>query len=253
MPTKTKVDEVLSVPKLNIRSLEVLIKSEEGIGMYYNRMSEKVKRELLNPPGTKTKAEKTMTLKHNPIEEFRSSAYRNDEFHPDTCLYLPAVTIKNAMVTAAMVTPGVTGADIRRLVSVIGDKIPIYGLPKLRMDVTRQAGINGAPDIRTRAFLPEWEAEVTIEYISPNLSKQSIMALLHNAGKVSGLGDFRQEKGKGNFGKFGVVNELTLDCSKADQIKRFESPVFNDDETASLMAYWQEDAKEKLDNLRRVA
>jgi len=237
--TQTATAEI-SVPVINTQRGTLLIQGTTGL--YYNRMSEKVKRELLIGGKRKTAAEKAVMLKHNPVVEYRDSLYRDDDFNSETCLFLPAVVVKNAMTTAAMITPGVTGADIRRLVSVVQDRIPIYGMPCLRMDVVKQAGIQGAPDIRTRAYLPRWGAEVEIEWISPNLTKESITALIHNAGLVSGLGDFRQEKGKGNFGKYEIVSKLTVESDKAAQFAELSAdmPTLFDSETENLMRMFEE-------------
>ena len=75
------------------------------------------------------------------------------------------------------------------------------------MDITRSADINKTPDVRTRAFLPEWATEITVRYARPTLSQHDIATLLLNAGMVCGVGDFRQEKGKGSFGTFAPTAE----------------------------------------------
>lgn len=41
----------------------------------HNRMAEKAKHELLLPKGRKNAAERASSLKHDPVEEFRSSPY----------------------------------------------------------------------------------------------------------------------------------------------------------------------------------
>ena len=72
------------------------------------------------------------------------------------------------------------------------------------MDIVRSADMNKTPDVRTRAYLPQWCAEVTVKYVVPTLSAHSIVSLLSNAGTIVGIGDFRQEKGRGSYGTFAV-------------------------------------------------
>ncbi len=177
------------------------------IGMtpfYFNAMSAKAKRSLLIGGGKKTAAERK-EIKHNPEEEFRDSVYRQKE--GDTLLCFPAPGVKGAMATAALETPGVTKSSVQRLIFLPQQKINIWGKPYLKMDVVRSADMNKTPDVRTRAFLPRWCAEVDIAFVTPTLSVHSIVSLLSNAGVICGIGDFRQEKGKGGNGTFAVSGE----------------------------------------------
>lgn len=172
--------------------------------LYFNAMSAKAKRDLLIGSGKKTAAQKT-SIKHDPEREFVDSVYRLPS--GPTLLGFPAPGVKSAMATAALETPGVTKASVQRLIFLPEHRIKVWGKPYLRMDVVRSADIAKTPDIRTRAFLPRWCAEVDIAFVSPSLSIHSIVSLLSNAGVVAGIGDFRQEKGKGSFGCFEVVGD----------------------------------------------
>jgi len=169
---------------------------------YFNAMSAKAKRSLLIGGGKKTAAERK-ELKHDPEEEFRDSVYRLPG--GETLLGFPAPGVKGAMATAALETPGVTKSSVQRLLFLPEQKIRMWGKPFLKMDVVRSADMAKTPDIRTRAFLPRWVAEVNIAYISPTLSAHAIVSLLANAGVIVGIGDFRQEKGRGSFGTFAVT------------------------------------------------
>jgi hypothetical protein len=171
---------------------------------YFNAMSAKAKRSLLVGGGKKTAAEKR-ELKHNPEEEFCDSVYR--AMSGDTLLCFPAPAVKAAMATAALETAGVTKTSVQRLIFLPEQKIKIWGKPYLKMDVVRSADINKTPDIRTRAFLPRWVAEVDIAFVTPTLSVHSVVSLLSNAGVIVGLGDFRQEKGRGSYGTFAVAGD----------------------------------------------
>lgn len=180
--------------------------------MFFNAMSAKTKRTLLIGGGKKTASEKK-EIKHDPEQEFRDSVYTASA--GPTLLAFPAPGIKNAMATAALVTDGVKKTDVQRLIFLPQERISIWGRPYLRMDVVRSADMNRTPDVRTRAFLPIWCAEIDIAFVTPTLSPHSIASLLSNAGTVCGIGDFRQEKGKGSYGTFAVISD-------ADQEKQWD-------------------------------
>src|SRR5690606_34742133 len=102
-----------------------------------NRMSQKVWQELVLPKGRKTAVEKASTMKHDPIQEYRDSPYRMDDPSAPTVLAMLPTMFKRAMGTAALDTPGAKKAQIGRLVYVEGEKIPVYGVPKVFMSITR--------------------------------------------------------------------------------------------------------------------
>ncbi|MBM2293740.1 hypothetical protein JQX09_17565 [Sulfitobacter pseudonitzschiae] len=210
--------------------------------LYMNSMSAKAKRSLLIGGGRKTAAEKR-DIKHDPETEFRASMYRQET--GDTLLCFPAPGIKAAMATGALETPGVTKSSVQRLIFLPQQKINIWGRPLLKCDTVRSADMARTPDIRTRAFLPRWCAEVDIAFVSLTLSAHSIVSLLSNAGVVCGIGDYRQEKGKGGFGTFSVHgedlgdwqhewDEITADARDAQQ-DAYDNPEYADQDTADLM------------------
>ena len=174
-------------------------------GFIYNAMSEKAKRSLLFPPGPMTAADKAQKMKHNPVEEFRNSTYQRRGDGP-TRFTMKATAWKRAMMTAALETPGAKKTQIGRLIWVNGEHVDMYGVPKLLMASVIQAGISRAPDIRTRAILPEWCCKVSLSFVKPQLSAIMITRLLETAGLICGVGDWRQEKGAGNYGQFRCVD-----------------------------------------------
>ena len=214
-------------------------------------MSNKVKQMLLVGSQKKTKSERA-EIKHNPYKEFLDSA----EILPDgpTSLGLRVVAVKAAMATAAIETAGLTKAGTQRLLFMPGDFVPLYGTPQLRMDVVRSADINKTPDVRTRLFLPRWGAEIDINYVVPQLGAVSIYTLLANAGILIGVGDFRQEKGKGAFGSFRVLtedekdtewNDLVKNHNRKAQAKALESPAYANKDTEDLMEFFEEEVKRR--------
>jgi hypothetical protein len=206
---------------------------------------------LLVGGGKKTKAER-VAIKHDPLAEFRNSAEQLAD--GPTALGLRVVAVKAAMCTAALETAGVTKTSAQRLIFMPGDHTPLYGVPQLRMDVVRSADINRTPDVRTRTFLPKWGAEITVHFITPQLSATGVATLLANAGILVGVGDFRQEKGKGAFGSFRVIGsdeddsewlELVGNHGRQAQVEALRDPEYANQETADLMAFYDSEVRRR--------
>jgi hypothetical protein len=219
--------------------------------LFQNRMASKAKQQLLVGGQKKGKADRA-SIKHSPEQEYRDSA----EILPDgpTALGLNVVAIKAAMSTAALETPGLTKTSAQRLLFMPGSFAPLYGTPQLRMDVVRSADINRTPDVRTRCFLPIWGAEIEIRYIVPQLSASSVVNLLCNAGVLIGVGDFRQEKGKGSFGSFRVLGEGEKDAEwdeliakhgRKAQLGALAKPAYADRDTEDLMEFFHGEVKRR--------
>lgn len=220
--------------------------------LYFNAMSAKAKRDLLIGGGKKTAAQKR-EIKHNPEQEYRDSVHRAPD--GETLLCFPSPAVKAAMATAALETAGVTKSSVNRLIFMPEQKIKIWGRPFMKMDVVRSADINKTPDVRTRAFLPDWCAEVDVAFVTPTLSAHAIVSLLQNAGTICGLGDFRQEKGKGSFGTFAVAGDelgpyqehwdaITQEGRDVQQ-EALDNPVPYDDDTRELMEILEEERQRR--------
>lgn len=209
-----------------------------------NRMAQKAWFELL-APRKKTAADKASNLKHDPIEEFRASPYRMADPDAPTALALLPTMFKKGMGTAALDTPGAKKAQIGRLVSVQWDAMPVWGVPRVFMAITRSADMNRTPDVRTRAILPEWACRLTVRFQKPILREQSVANLLASAGRLSGVGDWRQEKGSGSYGAFRLVSEgdpdfvrITSTQGRAAQQHALDNPEPYDDETSEMLAWF---------------
>lgn len=248
-PKKATNEAEIVVQPLGVSSIKLRI-----IGvtpLFQNRMANKAKRSLLVGGGKKTKAEKAQ-IKHSPLDEFRDSA----EIIPSgpTALGLRVVAVKAAMATAALETPGLSKSSVQRLIFMPGDHAALYGIPQLRMDVVRSADINKTPDVRTRAFLPKWGTEIDIQFVVPQLSAASVISMLGNAGVLVGVGDFRQEKGKGAFGSFRVIdesrddpewNDLVANHGREQQLAALNDPDYANDETDELMEFFHSEVRRR--------
>jgi len=243
MASKPKVQEVVIEKMMTGRLVTNLVGTSPLI---FNAMSAKARHELLLPRGRKTAAEKAQTLKHDPISEYRNSCYKRRGEGP-TRLVFPASAIKCAIATAALEVPGAKKAQIGRLVWAVGDYVDIYGEPELFMSVVRSADMNKTPDVRTRAILREWCCKVDLRFVMPTMNEVAILRLLETAGLVIGLGDFRQEKGKGNYGQFQTADDADvkslLSRGMDVQDKALESPAMYDIETEELYDWYNEERK----------
>ena len=251
--SKKTTTEAISIPVLKQGLIKLRLIGQTP--MYFNSMSSKAKRDLLVGAGRKTAAEKK-EIKHNPEQEFV------DSFHTQakgkTLLCFPAAGVKGAMATAALETAGITKTSVQRLIFLPESHVQIWGKPYLKMDIVRSADMNKTPDVRTRAYLPNWCAEVDIKFVTPTLSAMAISSLLMNAGIIVGLGDFRQEKGRGSYGTFSVTgsedmgeqqaiwDDITQEAREVQEMA-LEYPECADEQTAELMQFLQEE------RLRRAA
>ncbi len=246
---KKETTTEITIPPLKRGSVKLRI-----IGvtpLFQNRMANKVKQQLLVGSQKKGKADR-VAIKHHPVDEFRDSA----EMLPDgpTALGLKVTAVKGAMATAALETPGMTKTSAQRLLFMPGDFVPLYGIPQLRMDVVRSADVAKTPDIRSRAFLPQWGAEIEIQFIVPQLSVTAVTTLLCNAGILVGVGDFRQEKGKGGFGSFRVLgpgeedgewDDLVKNQGRKAQEAALADPDYADSDTQDLMEFYEAEVKRR--------
>lgn len=168
-------------------------------------------REMLLPSPKKNAAQKASSLKHNPIQEFRDSVYILPDPNDPTLLCLKATAFKGALCGVATDIPGSTRAQVGRLVRVVGEYAPIWGIPHLSMWQTKPPTLNAAPDVSSKAALPEWASVIRILFQKPLITVKTVSKLLMAAGQIRGVGDYRTEKGMGNYGSFSIVDPTNED------------------------------------------
>lgn len=172
-----------------------------------NPMGNKGVEAVWMPKGKKTSAEKASSLKHDPVAEFRHSAHILDDPTAPTLLGIRAVAFKRAICGAALDIPGAKKSQLGRLVQVSGEYLPIYGVPSMHIEVVRSADINHTPDVRTRCAIRRWAALVPVTFIKPILNERIIGNMTAAAGLIQGVGDWRVEKGSGDYGQWRIVPE----------------------------------------------
>lgn len=243
MPTKKADSVTVAIPETVFGRVQVNVVGTTPF--ICHRMSEKAKRELLLPTGRKTAADRAASLKHDPYREFRDSFYTSMTTSGDALLGVPSSAFKGVMTTAALDVPGSSKAQIGRLVQVSGYMRPLFGVPRLMMSVVRSADISKTPDVRTRAILPEWACWFEVEFVIPTVNETSVMNLLNTGGRTAGVGDWRAEKGKGNFGQFRLCNaddpdfvRIRREGGRAQQEAAVAQPDPFDQETADMLEWF---------------
>jgi hypothetical protein len=244
-PTAKKAEEI-TINELATQRISLHLVGRTPLIM--NSMNIKAVRTLLLPEvmKRKTKAEQAQALKHDVLWEYRNSTYRNNLADAETRLMMPGPSVKGALMSAALDIPGVRKTEIGRLMWVNGFRLSLYGIPQIFMCVVRTADAAKTPDVRTRAIVPEWCASIEIDYVTPNLSAKSIVNLAHAAGITAGIGDFRQEKGKGSFGQFRLVESqedadfrrIKLEGGREAQDEALENPLPYDEETQDWLNWY---------------
>lgn len=217
-----------------------------------NCLPEKARHQLLLPAPRKNQAEKASTLKHNPFEEFAASPYKIADESAATYLAHLSTAFKKAIASTALDLPGAKKAQLSRLMWVEGEKVGIFGIPKLHMAVTRSADMARTPDVRTRCIVPQWAAIVTVAFPVPILKESVVSQLFSAAGMIQGVGDWRPEKGSGTFGQFTLVDdddprfaEIMKNGGRAAQKAAMLEHEPYDEDTAELLSWFVSEAERR--------
>lgn len=258
MATPKVKDNTITIAELQKARIQVNLLGAAPLIM--NSMPFKAKKILLAPQrtGRMTSAEKAASFKHDVYTEYVDSTYQFDDEEIEaanrrTRLAFPSDAFKQAMAVAALETPGAKRTSIDRLLRVEGEKVEIFGVPQLYMAVVRNQDQNHTPDIRTRAIIPMWCCRLTVTYFTPNLREVVVGTLLSNAGEICGIGDKRQGKGKGDAGRWTLVDEdhpdfqrIVATMGKEPQDKALAEPAAYDRETLQMVSWFDEEMTRRL-------
>lgn len=248
MAKRKTEDKTIDILKLETGTLDVCLLGTKGIIL--NRMSEKAKHELWMPR-KKTAADRA-GLKHDPLAEFRAAPYTLRDDSSPTYLAILATALKSSLRNAALVVPGAKKTEIGRLTWINAEYVGVFGIPKIIISVTRSADMNRTPDIRTRCIIPHWALRFKIEYVMPHLTHTIVAQLLAAAGLTMGLGDWRPEKGSGNYGQFTIVDptdevfqEIVTTGGRAAQIAAMQQPECYDAESEEMLAWFESETRRR--------
>ncbi len=249
---KSKKVETIDTDIVQVKREQIVFRVLGTTPVILNRLSQKAQHQLLLPGAPKNRAEKASSLKHDPYAEFRASPYRLKGDDRPTELAIPCVSFKKALADAALDIPGAAKSQIGRLVYVEGDYTPLYGVPMLKMDIVRSADINRTPDVRTRACVRNWACEIVITYAVPLVTRKQIYGLLSAAGMIRGVGDWRPQKGSGDFGQFDLVDgddprwaAIVAQGGRDAQLAALANPTPYDSEAEELLSWFDEEVERR--------
>lgn len=204
--TKTSIE----IKEFDIQ--EVVIPITGVSPLIVNKFSNKVMQMILDTQMNKAKSKKHDVK--DPQADFENAKHYSVEGWEG----FPAAGFKAAMIRGAKMI-GMVMKDAQTGFFVKADDeetqlVRVYGNSRMRQDMVR-VGM-GSADIRFRPEYPEWSANLTIEFNAGVISADQIYQLVKAAGYGCGIGEMRPEKGKFNYGRFALAQELnshTIDNS----------------------------------------
>lgn len=245
---KSNATEETAVSVAEIQMTEMTVNIVGTSPLVPHAVSAKAKGSLLFPAPRKNMAERATSMKHEPYEEFVDACYRfRDADQQKTRLYMPAGAFHGAMATSAIDMAGAKKSQIGRLTTVVGGKIPIFGVPQIWCTIVRSSDMARTPDVRTLPCLPEWCCTITVQFVASLIKSQSIINLLGAAGVFIGVGDGRPEKGKLGNGKFRLCSNddpqflRILKQGTAAQDAALADPTTVDEETDELLSWFKKE------------
>jgi hypothetical protein len=173
--------------------------------LIHHKWSEKVKARMLADMQVE-KGKRTIEKKREPKDPQAEADAALYQF-PDGRIGFKSVAFKAAMVGACRFYTGLTMIDTKTLFfiegEVVGDDalVEIFGEKTMREDTPRVA--NGATDLRYRYQIWPWRADLSIRYLSQNISADSIVALVDGGGR-NGVGEWRPNSPRSHTGTYGM-------------------------------------------------
>lgn len=222
---KVTKEEGFQIPAPKIQTIRLTL---NGItALIYHKWSEKAKKMMRDKQAKKPSGGREV---RDPEAEYRESFYFDNEGY----LAFPALAIKQALVAAARNIEGITMAELKGSVFVIGDsdgmvrvlvkekpvklaKTTLYGddervgdifgvdekTPQIQMreDMVR-VGM-GSADLRYRGQVKDWSITLLVRFNANKLSAEQVLNLVQYAGFSSGIGEWRPER-NGESGTFEI-------------------------------------------------
>jgi hypothetical protein len=218
--------------------------------MIMHRFPFKAWQELILPSPQKNRASLEQSLKHDPLQEYRSAFYVCREKGP-TMFHVPNGAFHGSLAQAAIDIPGAKKAQIERLTKIVDVTIELYGVPQIFSAMVRNSDMNRTPDVRTRPIFPQWACRLTIQYMKNVLTERTIGNLLGAAGVIVGIGDWRGEKG-GPFGSYRIVPDSDRDFrsivktqGRNAQHRAFDRPTYYDQDTSDILEWFRKEVKRR--------
>ena len=215
MATKKATAEstVIEIPQLKMETAVIHVKGDTPLIVH--KWSEKAKKEIRDK---QMKKETTKKEAKDPVADFIDTLYWLDGEPEEKTMEgfekalangarfgFPATGFKQCAIMGAYRL----GADIKTTVAKAAIIIPCEYIEikgkavTQREDMVKVGGISKVADIRYRAQIEDWEADIPVKYCSSVMSLEQVVNLFNMGGFACGVGEWRNEK-NGIFGAFHV-------------------------------------------------
>lgn len=214
MTTKKNTETVVEIPAIDIR--ETIIHIEGDTPLITHKWSEKAKKEMLEKQQKVAKT-KTKDAK-DPMADFIDTIYwlegePEEKTYEGFCRALengarigfPATAFKAcAIMGAYRAGAGIPATVMRGAFHIPCELIEIKGEINMREDMVKIGGISKTADIRYRAEIKNWSADIPVRYNAGILTLEQVTNIFNLGGFACGVGEWRVEK-NGVFGSYHVV------------------------------------------------
>lgn len=214
---KAKANDTVSVEIPQLKMETAVIHVVGDTPLIVHKWSEKAKKEIRDKQMKKASTKKEAK---DPVADFIDTLYWLDGTEPEEKTQegfekalaagarfgFPATGFKQCAIMGAYRL----GADIKTTVAKAAIIIPCEYIEikgkavTMREDMVKVGGISKVADIRYRAQIEDWEADIPVKYVSSVLSLEQVINLFNLGGFACGVGEWRNEK-NGVFGSFHVA------------------------------------------------
>lgn len=213
--TKKTTDSVaIEIPQLKMETAIIHVVGDTPLIVH--KWSEKAKKEIRDKQMKKATTKKEAK---DPVADFIDTLYwlegepeeKTEEAFAEAInngarFGFPATGFKQCAIMGAYRL----GADIKTTVAKAAIIIPCEYIEikgkavTMREDMVKVGGISKVADIRYRAQIEDWEADIPVKYVSSVMSLEQVINLFNLGGFACGVGEWRNEK-NGIFGAFHVA------------------------------------------------
>ena len=213
MATKKTESVSIEIPQLKMETAIIHVKGDTPLIVH--KWSEKAKKEIRDKQMKKATTKKEAK---DPVADFIDTLYWLDGEPEEKTMEgfekalangarfgFPATGFKQCAIMGAYRL----GADIKTTVAKAAIIIPCEYIEikgkaiTQREDMVKVGGISKVADIRYRAQIEDWEADIPVKFCSSVMSLEQVVNLFNMGGFACGVGEWRNEK-NGIFGAFHV-------------------------------------------------
>jgi len=169
-----------------------------------HRFSEKAQKQIADKQAKRAVKNKPA---RNPRAEFEAAYYRDG----DGDAAMPAINFKAAMLRVYKLSGFSNKNEIRFGVYLPDEFVKIKGRSRMRTDMVKLGGMSNPADLRYRPEFKKWTAQLRVDLNTDVISIEQFLHVFTNAGRMSGIGEWRPEKTSGNYGTWQVTDAVALE------------------------------------------